>query len=101
MHSSKPERINDVTQLGKMLFAAFLLMLGLAMLGFTVCGLFFGISLLANNGASVAWMGFVCAVTGFFALRPIHASIKKLWPQLRTPKSGTSGSIVDKSEDPK
>jgi hypothetical protein len=88
-----------VTQLGRWFFAAFLLVLGLAMLGFTACGLFFGISLLINNGAPVAWMGFVCAVIGFFALRPIYSELKELWPQLQTPKSGSMGNTADKSDD--
>ena len=89
-----------MTQRGKRFFAAFLLVLGLAMLGFTACGLFVGISLLISNGAPVAWMGFVCAVIGFFALRPIYSALKELWPQLQTPKSDSMGSTADKPDHP-
>jgi len=91
----------EMTQNGKRVVAVTLFVLGLATLGFTGCGLFFGIALLLNSGWQISWLGFVCAAIGLFVLRQIFRSLKELMPQFQAPGQKPPEDSVHRPEEPK
>ena len=86
-----------MSNIGKHILSALLLFAGMAMLGFTACGLILGVQVFLNtNGAApVALLGLGCAVVGVVVLRLIYRAFRALWPELGVPRPRTPDSPPD------
>jgi len=85
--------------LGKWIVTVILLFVGIAMLAFTACGLFFGITgLVQAHGFGVALMGLACAGVGAASMYGILKAWRSLWPS-PWPSDSTAQEPPPPSED--
>jgi hypothetical protein len=78
---------------GSILAAVGMLLVAVPLLGFTACGLFFGLGSLFGNGATSAWplaaLGLGCAALGGWALAGLLRAMRAL---LRPPVGADDGA---------
>jgi len=89
----------DMSALGKAVATMGLLAVGLVLLAFTGCGLFFGFSLLFNGGWQLSLLGFVFAVLGIAGLLPIYRGLRDLFFPRSTSAPPPSVDSVDEHPD--
>jgi len=88
-----------MSPMGKKIVSAILLVVGVAMLAFTACGLFFGVvGFEQPGGIGVALMGLACAGIGAALMYGIFKTWRSLWP-LPRPADSTAQKLPAASDD--